>query len=114
MSVRKTAPWLFILCLLMLAGCAGSGKSAAENKMDALLRQRLAASTTEVLAFSGECSRPVDDSVKAALLETGITVETVSGSIFTGRGASESIYKLARLEFILRLQSARPVKARIE
>lgn len=111
MVFRRIGIIVFTVLGLFITGCALCPRSPGYSKMDVMLRRHMAASRTEIIAFSGECASPIDDALKAALTGTGITVETHSGSLFTARGTAPQIEQLVRLEVVKKLQGARPVKA---
>jgi len=111
MVFRRIEIIVFAAMGLLVAGCTFCPRSGGAQKMDVMLKRRIAASRTEIIAFSGECATPIDDTLKATLIATGITVETHSGSLFTARGTAPQIEQLVRLEVVVRLQGAHPVKA---
>jgi hypothetical protein len=48
--------------------------------------------------------------MKSQLQSAGIRVHSVIGDIFTGRGSADGIRKTARFDFVIRLESAWPVR----
>ncbi|MBN1895063.1 hypothetical protein JW906_11235 [bacterium] len=103
------------VCLLgLLAGvslpyCTGRSLGPESHKMDAQLRDRVKRNETGI-AFSAQCVSPVDSAMKSQLQSAGITLHSVIGDIFTATGKADGIRKTARLDFVIRLESSRPVR----
>lgn len=78
------------------------------TKMDAPLKQKLAdvegSDTAASILFLGKCARPLDDAMREALSQAGVTVNTVTGDIFTASGTAAQIKTAAALDFVTQLQ----------
>jgi len=101
-----------VLCLLAgisLFFCSGRSLGPSGNKMDARLRDRVKRNETEI-AFSARCASTVDSVMKSQLQSVGIRLDSVIGDIFTARGSAEGIRKTAKFDFIIRLESSKPVR----
>jgi len=100
----------FIGGTLLLNACAASA-GYNKAKMDTELNQKITRLEKEnpdsIIQFTGKTKGEINDQMKAQLEETGVTVETVAGDIFTANGGTESIKKVTLLEFVVYLENVK-------
>lgn len=107
------------LCIILLAACNSANKTPADqppsdggeavmSKLDTPLKQKLAeveaSDAAAQLRFLGKCAQPIDDAMREALSGAGITVNSVTGDIFTASGTAAQIKAAAKLDFVSQLQ----------
>jgi hypothetical protein len=96
--------------LLLFNACASSAEYNP-TKMDTSLNQKITylerAAPDSVIRFIGKTNNNIDDQMKTELKNTGISIETVAGDIFTANGKVENIKKVSILEFIKSLELAK-------
>lgn len=98
-----------LLIFLLAAGCAHRSRPAPHSKWDAMLQMEIAKEHRDPIRFSGMCSEPVTDQLKEEMEKSGIVVQSRVDNMFTAVGHAEQIKKLTRLEFVRRLEAAKPV-----
>ena len=107
------------LVIILLAACNSANKTPSDQppndggavvmtKFDAPLKQKLAEveanDAATRLRFLGKCAQPIDDAMREALGQTGVTVNSVTGAIFTASGTAAQIKAAAKLDFVSQLQ----------
>lgn len=107
------------LCIVLLAACNSANKTSSDQpppnggevvmtKLDAPLTQKLAdveaGDAATPVRFLGKCTQPIDDAMRAALSQAGITLNSVTGDIFTASGTAAQIKAAAKLDFVTQLQ----------
>lgn len=75
------------------------------QKMDADLRKQIETERNPI-HFSGECLVNITPAVHRQIERTGIRIQTTTGKFFTALGTPKQIRSLARMEIILRMESA--------
>ncbi|MCB0307371.1 MAG: hypothetical protein KDI38_26650, partial [Calditrichaeota bacterium] len=84
------------------------GGAVVMTKFDAPLKQKLAeveaSDAAAQLRFLGKCAQPIDDTMREALSKAGVTVNSVTGDIFTASGTAAQIKSAAQLDFVTQLQ----------
>ncbi len=97
----------FLISLFFLVGCA-AGIKERPDKMDALLRQKIAAveksKSSEAILILGKCSRAIDEPIKQALRQTGAELGSVAGAVFTASATAAQVRALTALEVVEQLQ----------
>lgn len=96
-----------VLCVALLWSC-NSASRQIDAKLDAPLRKELSAREEgdrgEPIRVIGKCQRAIDAEIRRAVEKTGVSVETVTGDIFTASGSPEQVRTLAQLEIVTHLQ----------
>ena len=83
------------------------------QKYDVFMKKKLKnIQLDEMIQFSYVCKNKVSNIERKNLENTGITINSEIGKIFTAMGTKNQIEKLAALDFVLRLEAGKPVKLR--
>ncbi len=104
--------FLFVLIaasFLLNTGCSSS--KYIPEKLEAALQQEInkyeKESSDASIQFKGKTNGSINNDMESKLRETGISVESVIGDIFTATGNVESIKKTTLLEFVVFLETAK-------
>lgn len=101
---------LILLSIFILSGCRELIPQDVLAKMDMTLRSKVQEELREEILFSGRYEGAITEDVKKELVSSGIVIQTVAGEIFTARGRSAAIVKVARMEGVVRLESGKKVR----
>jgi len=108
--MRRIVVWMALL-LFAFAGCRGDELAAFRGKADAALRSRVEAawqtSPDDMLDVLGLCRAAIGEPERATLQGAGARVTSVMGEQFTAQAAVRDMGRIARLEFVVRLQASR-------
>jgi hypothetical protein len=101
---------LILLSVFILSGCREPIPQDVLSKMDMTLRSEVQEESREEILFSGQYEGTITEDVKEELVSSGIVIQTVAGEVFSARGRSAAIVKLARMEGVVRLESGKKVR----
>ncbi len=98
---------LIFFSALLFASCCSQDNMIYEKKMDTPLKQKISEVTKEgsdeKIQIIGKCSQAITDEMKVSLEETGMTIESIVGDIFTAMGTKDQIIKISRIDYVSQL-----------
>lgn len=97
-------------CLFLLTGLIAVSIARPEyhTKLDSYLYNRLLGNNTagekQEIRIVGQCALPITPRIVQIFTRTGITILTVTGSVFIARGNAQQIEQLARHSLVKSLR----------
>ncbi len=95
------------LAVLLLAAAACAGRSDVTDRLDWRLEELAATRPDTIVGVLVRTNVPPDSAQRAALVDAGLAIGTVAGTILTGRLRAGEAGTVARLSFIVRIELAR-------
>ncbi len=108
--ISSVYSFVLIATSFLLNFSCSSSKYISE-KLETALQQEIRKfekdNSLAAIQFKGKTNSSINEEMKSKLLETGISIESVIGDIFTASGSVESIKKTTLPEFVVFLESAK-------
>jgi hypothetical protein len=101
-----------ILVLTLIWGCT-STQNISLNKLDPALKEQVIkyqnSNSKELIRFVGETKVTLDSTIENSIKSSGIQINSISKSIFTGKGNVEAVLKLIDSDYIKALEANKPL-----
>lgn len=98
---------VLLLCSFLLVACAGSS-SDAMSKLDSPLARKVkemrSAGDNQSFQVIAQFNQEVDNSIKTAIANSGVSLETTTGAICTVSGSATNIMRLAEHPAVVQMQ----------
>ena len=107
----------YVAVMTCLAGCGPDRNLIMDTKLDAPLRQKLAAlmnsEQSEGLMVIGRCAEMIDGPMRAELIDAGAEILSMDGDLFTARVSSDDVLSVASLEFVTQVELSQTLQPRV-